>query len=180
MKFFLIRKTVEFLKQERLKEVRKHIKGKLLDIGCGDNILVKKLYKNGVGVDVYNYFNNVDLVVKSSAKIPLRGESFDTITIVAALNHIPKYGNTLMECYRLLKSTGTIIITMPIGFIQKFWHRVTRDYDDDQIFRGIDEKKEKYYLPLDEIVLSLSNVGFKNITTKKFLFGLNSIIIGEK
>ena len=180
MRFFLIGKTVEFLKQRRLKEARRYIKGKLLDIGCGDNTLVRKLYKNGIGLDVYNYYGNVDLVVKSSAKIPLESKSFDTITIIAALNHIPEYKKTLIECYRLLKSPGNIIVTMPLGFVQKPWHRITHDYDDDQVFRGIDEKNEKFYLPLGEIKRSLSNVGFKNIIRKKFLLGLNNIIIGEK
>lgn len=177
---FLIKNAVEYFKKKRLCEVKEFIKGKLLDIGCGDNLLIRNYYNNGIGIDVFNYFGNVDLVVKSSANIPLENSTFDTVTIVAALNHIPNYQKTLIESFRLLKQNGRIIITMPIGFPQKMWHRITRDYDDDQIYRGINEKDERYYIPIYEIMNSLKKTGFVKIRKKRFLFGLNSLIIAEK
>lgn len=175
-----VKKAVEYFKEKRLEEVKKHIKGKLLDIGCGDNVLVREYYKNGIGMDVVNYYGKVDIVIESSASIPVEDESFDTVTVVAALNHIPKYQNTLKEAFRLLRKNGRIIITMPISFPQKMWHKIAHDYDDDQIFRGINEKEERYCIPIEEIELSLRRTGFTNVKRKKFLFGLNNIIIAEK
>lgn len=177
---FIIQKTVEFLKRKRLEEVTKHINGRLLDIACGDNALVKEYYKNGTGVDVFNYFDKVDIVVKSSGSIPLESNSFDTITIVAALNHIPNYKETLRESLRLLADNGKIVITMPIGWPQKVWHKLAHDYDDDQVYRGINEDEERYYMPIREIEESLKTTGFKNIKTKPFLFGINNLVIAEK
>jgi len=176
----IVKKAVEYFKKKRLLEVKKHIKGKLLDIGCGDNVLVKEYYKNGIGVDVVNYYEKVDMVIESSSSIPMENESVDTITIVAALNHIPKYQNTLVESFRLLRKNGRIIITMPISFPQKMWHKIAHDYDDDQIFRGINEDEERYCLSIEEIKYSLKAVGFNNIERSKFLFGLNNIIIAKK
>lgn len=175
-----IKMAVEYFKKKRLEEVRNHIKGRLLDIGCGDNSLVKTYYKNGIGIDVINYYGKVDITVESSADIPMENNSFDTVTIVAALNHIPNYQATLTESFRLLKQNGRIIITMPICFPQKMWHKVTHDYDDDQIFRGINEKEERYCLPIEEIEHSLKKTGFTNIKRKRFLLGLNNIITAER
>lgn len=176
----VIQKIVEFLKRKRLEEVNKYIDGRLLDIACGDNTLVKKYHKDGVGLDVFNYFNNVDLIVKDSGKIPLNNNSFETITIIAALNHIPKYKETLTESLRLLNNGGKIIITMPIGWPQKVWHKIAHDFDDDQVYRGINEDEERYSMPIKEIKEALQEVGFKNIKTKSFLFGINNLVIAEK
>jgi len=176
----LIKLLVDFLKKERLKAVSRFIEGRLLDIGCGDNTLIRKYYPNGVGVDVFNYYGKVDLVVESSSDIPLPSASFDTITIVAALNHIPNYQATLRESWRLLKPGGQIIITMPVGFPQKLWHRIAHDYDDDQVFRGIDETEERYYLPIQEIMAALKECGFAPEQRRRFLFGLNNLIIARK
>lgn len=176
----LVKIAVEYFKEKRLEEVKKCIKGRLLDIGCGDNVLVKIYYKNGLGIDVIDYYGNVDIVVESSANIPMENSSFDTVTIVAALNHIPNYQATLAESFRLLKQDGRIVITMPICFPQKMWHKIAHDYDDDQIFRGIDEKEERYCIPVEEIEYSLKKTGFTNIKRKRFLLGLNNIILAEK
>ena len=176
----LIKLLVDFLKDRRLKAVSQVIQGKLLDIGCGDNVLVRKYYPYGLGVDVFNYYGQVDLVVESSAQIPLPSESFDTVTIVAALNHIPNYPATLREARRLLKPGGRIIITMPIGFPQRLWHKIAHDYDDDQVFRGIDESAERYYIPIQEIMAALQECGFEAGQRRRFLFGLNNLIMARK
>ena len=176
----VIQRIVEYLKAARLSVVNNYIEGRLLDIGCGDNTLVKKYHPDGIGVDVFNYYGKVDLVVKSSAELPLQSESFDTITIVAALNHIPNYKATLAEALRLLKPGGKIIITMPIGFAQKLWHRITHNYDDDQLFRGINEAEERYYIPITEIIAALQEIGYKLEKRERFVFGLNNLIIAMK
>jgi ubiquinone/menaquinone biosynthesis C-methylase UbiE len=139
-----------------------------------------KSYGNGIGVDVYNYFGNVDVVVKSSANMPFENESFDTITIVASLNHIKNYGETLKESLRILKPNGKILITMPIVLPMKLWHKIAHDYDEDQIYRGINEEEERYSMPIKEIIDSLVKNGFKQPERKKFLFGLNNLIIAKK
>src|SRR5690606_38498932 len=94
----------------RIKKVLPHIEGNLLDIGCGNNKLTK-LYGSGIGVDVYDW-GNVDMIVEDSSRIGLPDNSFNTISILAALNHIPNRENVIRECHRLLQTDGKIIITM--------------------------------------------------------------------
>ncbi|OPX18981.1 MAG: hypothetical protein BZ151_11715 [Desulfobacca sp. 4484_104] len=122
----VIQRIVEYLKAARLRVVNNYIEGRLLDIGCGDNTLVKKYHPDGM----------------------------------------------------LLKPGGKIIITMPIGFAQKLWHRITHNYDDDQLFRGINEAEERYYIPITEIIAAL--IGYKLEKRERFVFGLNNLIIAMK
>lgn len=68
-----------------------NVKGRLLDIGCGNNMLVKA-WGNEIGVDVFNW-PGVDMVVEDCAKLPFTDGEFDTVTIIAALNHISLTAN---------------------------------------------------------------------------------------
>jgi len=72
----------------RVRMVLPHIRGRLLDIGCGTNLLVRPYDGEGIGVDVYQW-GDVDLVVEDSAKLPFESGEFDTVTIISAINHIP-------------------------------------------------------------------------------------------
>ena len=72
------------------------IEGYLLDIGCGTNELVKKYQGKGIGVDVYQW-GEVDVVVENTANLSFDEQTFDTVTIIAALNHIPNREEVLME-----------------------------------------------------------------------------------
>ena len=79
------------LLQWRIQAVRSHVSGRLLDIGCGTNSLVRCYQGEGVGVDVHQW-GDVDLLVEDSAELPFGDAQFDTVTIIAALNHIPNRG----------------------------------------------------------------------------------------
>ncbi|MFH1447742.1 MAG: hypothetical protein ABIG39_02670, partial [Candidatus Micrarchaeota archaeon] len=64
----------EFLYNWRIKVVLPHIEGRLMDLGCGTNKLVK-IYGNGVGIDVYQ-FGGADLILEDTSKTPFADESF--------------------------------------------------------------------------------------------------------
>jgi len=106
------------LKEERFNAVLPFIKGKLLDVGCGKNELVLKYRQSGnegIGLDVINY-EKVDVVVKDTKTLPFEDEEFDTITLIAAFNHISKSyrKETLKEIERVLDKDGILIVTMKI------------------------------------------------------------------
>jgi len=83
------------LKEERLRAVAPWLQGRLLDIGCGDNELVRR-YGHGIGVDIYDWGGGA-LILPHCSRIPLPDVSSDTITIIAALNHIPNRIEVLRE-----------------------------------------------------------------------------------
>lgn len=164
------------LRDERYDITRKHCEGKLLDIGCGNNGLVKS-YGNGLGVDVYDFGSDA-LIVKDSSKLPFKNKSFDTISFVACLNHIPERLKTLKEAYRLLKDNGTILMTMinPLtGYIR---HKL--DYwDADKHKRGF-KQGEEMGLSNKYILSIMKKSGFELVKRERFILKLNNLYVFKK
>jgi len=168
----------KILKKRRHKIVLPHIKGKLLDIGCGTN-LFSKLYKGKTtGIDTHSW-KNIDYVVKDSSRLDFKDKSFDTITIIAALNHFSNRKAVLKECHRLLKDNGRLIITMIPHKFGKFWHFIRKPFDEDQKIRKM-KKGEVYGISIKEINSLLDQSDFHVVKRKKFMFGINNLIISMK
>ena len=181
LRFILPHKTLnklgmKSLKDERYKIVKEHCRGRLLDIGCGDNMLVKEYGNNSIGVDVYD-FGGEALIVDDCSKLPFSDKSFDTVSLVASIQHIPNRQEVIKEAHRVLKDDGIIIITVLSPFIGFIRHKLTRWWDEDQIDRGM--KKGE----LDGLTSSQLNGIMKDFTLiklKEFVYRLNSLYIYKK
>jgi SAM-dependent methyltransferase len=161
----------------RIRTVLPLITGYLLDLGCGTNQLVKS-YRNGVGVDVYPW-KNIDLLVENTSKLPFNDETFDTITIIAALNHISNREEVLCEVYRVLKKEGRLIITMIGPRFSKMWHFMRRPWDVDQKERGMKDG-EVFGLTQKGLKQLLLESGFGICYEKPFMLYLNRIYVAKK
>ncbi len=155
-----------------------HVRGRLLDIGCGLNELVHAYHGDGTGVDVYQW-GSVDLVVEDTARLPFEDGEFDTVTIVAALNHIPNRAEALTEAYRVLRPQGIIITTMIPEPVGRVWHFLGRYRDSDQIERGM-KPGEVHGLSQGEVNRLLERAGFKITYEQRFMLGFNLLTIGAK
>jgi len=154
--------------------------GKLLDIGCGTNRLsmeYRSQGKDAVGVDVYDW-GNVDLVVKDTSSLPYDDASFDTISFVACLNHIPNRADVLTEARRLLSPNGRILITNLTPFISRIWHAYAY-WDADQHERGMSEG-EVFGFTSKELINLLEENGLTIVARKKFSWDLNELFICQK
>lgn len=105
----------------------------LLDMGCGDGELLLRLkdkYQEVWGVDVAKprieriqrkFGNESDIHVRVedvNEQLGFKDGSFDTITVVAVLEHIFDPFHLIKECYRLLVKGGTLIVEVPnIGWL---------------------------------------------------------------
>jgi SAM-dependent methyltransferase len=161
----------------RVKTVLPHLRGHALDIGCGTNVLMKR-YGNGIGVDVFQ-FGGADLIVENTSALPFSDGEFDTICIIAALNHIPYREKVLTEAYRLLKPGGRIIITMIPNAMSRIWHFVRSPWDRDQHERGM-EHDEVYGLSQHEVRTLLTQASFEVTQEIPFMLYLNTMTIAEK
>jgi len=164
---------------ERHDIVLKHLKGNLLDIGCGPNLLVKK-YGKGIGVDVYPW-DGIDVLVHTPF-LPFSSKIFDNITFMACLNHIPQNIRlkVLQDAKRVLKDDGQIIITMITPKISYIGHNYLFGWRDPDIQdRGMKEGEEWGLTP-KQIQSQLAEGGLKLVTHKKFLYGLNHFYIFHK
>jgi SAM-dependent methyltransferase len=167
----------ELLARWRVRAVKPHVKGRLLDVGCGLNHLVRE-YGNGVGVDVYQW-GDVDVLASDAACLPVRDACFDTVTIIAALNHICNRRAALCEARRALRGGGQIIITMIPPRIAGLWHRIRGPWDADQKERGI-AVDEKYGMTQKEVRNLLSESGFVVRREHRFMLGINCLTLAEK
>jgi ubiquinone/menaquinone biosynthesis C-methylase UbiE len=165
------------LERRRRDIVLEHVKGKLLDVGCGENRLVRE-YGNGVGVDVIDW-GDVDLVVESSACLSFPDASFDTISFVACLNHIPERKEALQEARRLLRDEGILLVTMIPPFVSAVWHRLVHRWDPDQSHRE-HQGGEIWGFTAKAMTSLLEKSGFTLVARERFIAGLNSLYIAVK
>lgn len=162
----------------RLRIVLPHVRGRLLDIGCGANELVRRHAPGGVGVDVHQW-GRVDLVVADSSRLPFDDETFDTVTILAALNHIPNREAVLREARRLLRPGGRLITTMIPPRLSTIWHRLRRPWDADQTERGM-KPGEVYGLTAAEVRRLVAAAGFEVQLEKRFMLGINRLTVAGR
>ncbi len=164
------------LEDERIQYVLPFIKGRLLDIGCGENNLVKK-WGNGIGIDIYPWLG-VDIVC-DTAHMPFINEYFDTVSFLASLNHIPNRSLVLKEAARVLKPNGRLIITMINEKVGWLCHKIIW-WDKDQHERGM-KNGERFGLNDKDLIGLLKKSGFELIVRKKIsFFGLNNIYVAIK
>lgn len=164
----------QVLARRRVKAVLPHVSGRLLDLGCGANRLVRD-YPNGVGVDVHPW-PGADVVVSDTAALQWDSESFDTITIIAALNHIPNRSAVLNECRRVLRPGGRVVITMLTPRTSHVWHWLRGSWDADQRERGM-RPGEVYGFTSEQLIEMFQRAGFTLLSRRRFMLGLNGLYV---
>ncbi len=181
------------LASDRFYYVAKEVQGYCLDVGCGrHNRFIKQfLHGNGQGIDVYPYDGlRPEQIFEDLARFPFPDHSFDTVTFIANLNHIPKSrrDGELAEAYRCLRPGGNIILTMGHPWVEILAHKLVRCYDrylgtqfDIDSERGM-HLEETYYVHEKEIRERFTRAGFQRLTKKPFAtqWGLNHVFIGWK
>lgn len=181
------------LASERFDYVSREVIGYCLDVGCGRNnrFIVEYLKGNGKGIDVYPYEGlSEENIVEDISHFPFDTCTFDSVTFIANLNHVPKSLRDieLAEAYRCLKHGGNIIITMGNPLAEILVHKVVAFYDrifgtkyDMDSERGMHEEEE-YYLTDSEIVERLEKAGFVDIKKKYFWtqWMLNHLFVARK
>ena len=170
------------LKNERINAVIPFIKGRVIDMGCCKNSLIKKyrdMGGDGLGFDVFP-FDGVDVVV-DSLNLPFNNAEFNTAVLLGSLNHIPseKRVPVLKELYRVLSNDGRLLITMINPLVGLIIHKVAW-WDEDQNERGINKNEENYGLRGKYVIDAAFSSGFKLILMKKFVYGLNNLFYFEK
>ena len=122
-----------FEQNEFISRFKLNDQSNLLDIACGSgepSLRIAKITNcNVTGIDVNeNAIKTANQLAVSknlnakaqfiktdgSSKLPFKDATFDVITCIDAINHLPNRKNTLEEWYRILKPGGFIYFTDPI------------------------------------------------------------------
>lgn len=160
---------------ERIRAVLPHVKGYLLDIGCGENRLVK-LYGNGVGVDIIDLGGGA-IILEDSSSLPFEDRQFDTISFLASLNHIPNREEVVKEAARVLKPDGIIIVTMinPIlGWVgHKLW------WYGEHRKRKIQEG-ELDGMWAEDVISLMRSADMALVERRGFIYGMNNLFVFRK
>lgn len=180
-----------YLQRKRISMARNYLKGDVLDIGCGsaseDIIRLLNSEQKYVGIDLnlnadqekrlskihQNYeFYSLNLECEN---IPTN-DKFDTILMLAFIEHLKDPSNMLKECYNLLKENGKMIITTPTPFGNKVHSLLS-------IFGLTCKSAVEHHVHIysyKAIKDLLQDFGFSICQYKTFELGANQIICAEK
>jgi len=98
--------------------------GRLLDVGCGDGLLLALAARGGW--EVWGVDTSPEVLARARAEVPeahlaaedlvradLPLEAFDAITLINVLEHVPHPRQVLARCAQLLRPGGVLLIHVP-------------------------------------------------------------------
>lgn len=122
-------------RSKALVKVFAHLRGKVLDFGCGSKPYQKALQHESisewVGVDLPlrtsgpAQKNCADVYFAADGTVPLGDARFDVILSTQVLEHVPDLSLSLRELSRLLHEDGVAILTCPMTSVL---HETPHDY----------------------------------------------------
>jgi len=124
------------------------LQGRLLDIGCGDGLLMARLapfVRRAVGVDSdetairlayqkLGTFANCEIIYGSSYELPFGPDSFDIVVSADVIEHLKDPALHLHEICRLLQPEGALVLTTPKWRPDRKWDvRHEKEYRADEL-----------------------------------------------
>lgn len=176
------------LRAERLALVLQKLDGRCLDIGAGDNMLLRLYRKHAkqtvaapaaeasVGLDVFDWGAGC-LIVENCRALPFGNGAFDTACFVACLNHIPERDQALREAHRVLRPGGTLIVTMINRRIGEIGHAIWW-YSEDK--HRAQQDGEVMGINPSEVERLIMAAGFERPHRRRFLYGLNTMFLARR
>lgn len=139
--------------------IKKYIKGNLLDIGAGSlawkNLLCAAATKY-ISSDYSCTHKDLDLIFDVTKPFPIADSTYDSLFCHSVLEHTPEPWNAFDEFYRVLKSDGILILSVPFVF---YVHGAPNDF-----FRftkyGVVQLAEKAGFTVEKLVPSGGIVQF--------------------
>jgi len=153
-----------------------YVRGSMLDIGCGYNNLVHAYNGPGIGIDTYSW-DGIDVQIGDAGALPFPDTCYDTVTIIAALNHIPNREAALKEAWRVLRPNGRLLVTMIEPITGWLAHIL---FKQDEEMRGGFGKGEVKGMRRGEVRELISEAGFRLREERWFEFGLNWLFVASK
>ena len=168
----------EALAERRIEAVLPHVRGRLLDLGCGRQQARCASYADGVGVDVHPW-RGADFIVPDSASLAVGSAIRSTpITIIAAPQSHPEPGcGAARVPPPFARRTGTIVVTMLTPRTSRVWHWLRAPWDADQRERGMRPRRGLRLLASPRSSTLFAACGFTLASQRRFMFGLNRVYV---
>jgi SAM-dependent methyltransferase len=121
-------KVTSILRDAEYDELKSlYLTGNVLDLGGSRKSGYHELIKGDAKYTVVNYGDmhpGADLLFDIQERFPLEDESFDNVLSMNVLEHIFNFNNVYSEVYRVLKSGGRFVSTIP------YMHHIHGSPDD--------------------------------------------------
>lgn len=180
-------KTLDvILQNKRISKARKYVRKNdaVLDIGSVEGIMFEKmrdLISSGTGIDpTLKQETKTDLYHLIPGYFPdvvPAGKTFDAITMLAVLEHIPadKQQALVENCWKYLNPGGRVIITVPSPAVDRILEILT-------FFKLVDgmSLEEHYGFEAKDTGNLFTGKYFKMLHHSTFQLGLNHLFVFEK
>lgn len=172
-----------YLHKVRTNIVTPHLKGNVLDLDCGPANTIKFLKKDQKYVGVEHDKNYVKTLRKrypaynfyagdfEKDKLNLK-DKFDTILLIAVIEHLANPENIISECAKLLKQKGSFIVTTPTPFGNNVVHKFGAKIG---LFSKVAVEDHKIIYDYKKMKSLLNKYGLKIVKYKKFELGCNQL-----
>lgn len=89
---------------------------RILDVGCGEGVLVEKYYKEGMDIIGLDKFFSSDFIIRGDiTKMPFKSERYDLVLCLDVIEHLnfDEQEKALIEIRRVLRDDGHLLIAIP-------------------------------------------------------------------
>jgi len=145
----------------------------ILDMGCGTGKQLSVNHKifpelKTIGLDLFHGMliqaqkrcNEIIWIQGDNTNLPFRNDNFDYVTNQFSYHHVQNKSRFFTETNRVMKSGGRFVITNLDPWSMPEW--IVYQY-----FPASRERDLSDFLPADEIVFRMEQVGFSNIQVKR-------------
>lgn len=177
------------LRKIRLSEVLKYLdinnSQTVADMGCGRQATMGWQLRERLGE-----YSGLDKEVPSlkigniklfpadlNKKLILRSNSMDIIIGAAILEHLKNHVGFIAECRRILRPRGRLVITTPAPPLADKFLKVLvnlKMIEADEVYDHV------HYFSPEELKMIIQEEGMEVVQVKRFLWGLNNLVVAEK
>lgn len=151
---------------------------KIVDLGCGEGILLEKLIQrfpdaNVLGIDPSPENvsicrkHGLDVYAGSAYELPLESASVDCVLFIEVIEHLKNPELAIREIYRVLKKEGRLILLSPNDSVFKLARLLTFKFKE----AFYDAGHVKQWHPA-EMIKFLKSIGFETIYKRSLPFHL--------
>lgn len=177
----------ELAKQARLRAILPHLRGRILDVGCGWTDLPRhlKTHQGYLGVDANPLslernrwlYPGLEFVQCDLEKETLRldGRQFDTAIMLAVIEHLHDPATVLEQVSRSLATGGMLVVTTPSppgGWFHRAGGRLGFFYPDEIVRHVVIYSRRK----LKDL---LESCGFAVAVMQYFALGMNQLVVAS-
>jgi ubiquinone/menaquinone biosynthesis C-methylase UbiE len=145
---------------------------KILDLGCGEGIMLERLINRFPHAEIEGYdLNNENIEICKALNLPVKygdicrldidDNSIDCILFIEVIEHMHNYTEALQEIYRVLKPGGVLVLMYPNDTVFKFLRTMMLRHQE----ANLDYGHVMQWHP--ELMLKMAGKqGFKNVSHK--------------